>query len=380
LIKPYSRPARNAALDRARTALTVLVVIHHAVIPYTVYGHADRKTWLGFDGVVLATDSFFMAMFFLLSGLFVWPSLRRKTLSTFLRDRLLRLGVPFAIAAVTLMPLAYYTFEPPGTGFAAYWWKTITKGPWQSGPVWFIWVLLLLDALAAVLYRLAPHCLAPINRLSRQARSKPMLFFAVFLGITTLAYLPLRLYYGVTYWFRLGGPLVIQASRTLLYASSFVVGAGIGLADIGKGLLARDGHLAGQWRGWLLAALVTYLCLAGLALDECGVAPTFYRARTSCDVTYGVAFPLFSAAMTFAILAWFLHFDRPGSGLLDAMHEAAYGIFLVHYVPLLWMQYWLSDTDLPAVVKAAITFTFALTTSWAVTAMLLRIPGARRVL
>jgi hypothetical protein len=44
------------------------------------------------------------------------------------------------------------------------------------------------------------------------------------------------------------------------------------------------------------------------------------------------------------------------------------------------MQYWLSDTDLPAVVKAAIAFIFALTTSWAVTAMLLRIPGARRVL
>jgi len=27
--------ARNDALDRTRTAMTVLVVIHHAVIPYT---------------------------------------------------------------------------------------------------------------------------------------------------------------------------------------------------------------------------------------------------------------------------------------------------------------------------------------------------------
>ncbi len=85
-------PGRNAALDRARTALTVLVVIHHAIIPYTHFGHADHKTWLGFDAVVLATDSFFMALFFFLSGLFTWPSLQHKTIGHFLRDRLLRLG------------------------------------------------------------------------------------------------------------------------------------------------------------------------------------------------------------------------------------------------------------------------------------------------
>ena len=53
-------------------------MLHHAVIPYTYFGHTDRKSWIGFDVVVTATDSFFMAMFFFLSGLFVWPSLSRK--------------------------------------------------------------------------------------------------------------------------------------------------------------------------------------------------------------------------------------------------------------------------------------------------------------
>src|ERR1700737_3354514 len=99
---------RNAALDRTRTFLTLVVVIHHAVIPYTYFGHTDPKSWLGFDAVVLATDSFFMAMFFFLSGLFVWPSLVHKSSLIFLRDRLLRLGFPFAIAAFTMIPIAYY--------------------------------------------------------------------------------------------------------------------------------------------------------------------------------------------------------------------------------------------------------------------------------
>src|SRR6266542_6748820 len=89
--------SRNIALDRARTFLTLVVLLHHAVIPYTYFGHTDPKSWLGFDAVVLATDSFFMAMFFFLSGLFVWPSLAHKPLQIFIRDRLLRLGLPFAI-------------------------------------------------------------------------------------------------------------------------------------------------------------------------------------------------------------------------------------------------------------------------------------------
>jgi len=59
---------RNAALDRARTFITMLVLIHHSVIAYTYYGHTDRALFLGFDGVVLFNDSFFMSAMFFLSG------------------------------------------------------------------------------------------------------------------------------------------------------------------------------------------------------------------------------------------------------------------------------------------------------------------------
>src|SRR3984893_10958326 len=116
---------RNAALDRARTFITMLVLIHHSVIAYTYFGHTDRQSFLGFDGVVTFNDSFFMAAMFLLSGLFVWPSLQRKGTAWFLRDRLWRLGLPFAVCALILMPIAYYAIElrlHPGVGFAEFWW------------------------------------------------------------------------------------------------------------------------------------------------------------------------------------------------------------------------------------------------------------------
>ena len=146
---------RNFALDRTRTFLTLVVLVHHAVIPYTYFGHTDPKSWIGFDAVVLATDSFFMAMFFFLSGLFVWPSLRHKAPQIFIRDRLLRLGLPFVIAAFTIIPLAYYAIalrHYPNIGFAEFWWNTITVGPWPSGPIWFVWLLLAFDLSASLTF------------------------------------------------------------------------------------------------------------------------------------------------------------------------------------------------------------------------------------
>src|ERR1700742_2415017 len=100
--------ARNAALDRARTFITLLVLVHHSVIAYTYYGHTDRQSFLGFDGVILFNDSFFMSAMFFLSGLFVWPSLQRKGIGSFLRDRWWRLGLPFILSVLFVIPLAYY--------------------------------------------------------------------------------------------------------------------------------------------------------------------------------------------------------------------------------------------------------------------------------
>jgi surface polysaccharide O-acyltransferase-like enzyme len=374
--------ARNAALDRVRTFLTLVVVIHHSVIPYTYFGHTDPKSWLGFDAVVLATDSFFMAMFFFLSGLFVWPSLAHKAPLSFFRDRLLRLGLPFAIAAFTIIPVAYYAIalrQHPGLEFAAFWWKMVTVGPWPSGPIWFVWVLLAFDLSASALYRLSPRLVDPINRLSLRGYEHPAEFFLFLLGVTAVLYVPARLYFGPSHWFEFG-PLDVQASRVLLYAAYFFIGAGVGAANFDRGVLSAEGRLAKSSWGWVIAALVPYCLLWVLItikreiLGNPPVLPHWYEA------SYGLFFAAFSAAILFAILAFFLRFKRSGWSMLDPMQGDAYGIFLVHYPIVLWLQYWLFDLDLPAIVKALIAFVFPLALSWAASAALRRIPGAKYVL
>src|SRR6266436_9155800 len=163
-------PVRIIALDRARTFITLLVLLYHSAVNYTYFGSGDRMRWLGFDLVVLFNDSFFMACMFLISGLFVRDSLARRGPLNYLAIRAWRLGVPYLLSIVVQMPIAYYPtflrYHLPDTtdfNFFHFWWHTLTIGPWPSGPAWFLWVLLALNAIAAAIWYLAPRAIEALG-------------------------------------------------------------------------------------------------------------------------------------------------------------------------------------------------------------------------
>ncbi len=381
--------ARNAAFDRARSFIIILVLIHHSVIPYTYYGHTDRQSFLLFDAVVTFNDSFFMAAMFLLSGLFVWPSLQRKGVSDFLRGRWLRLGLPFAVGVVVLIPIAYYAVElrnsGPGSGFAAYWWKTVTVGPWESGPIWFLGVLLVFDMLAAAIYCVAPASVEAIGRVSTAKLEHPAYAFCMFLAASIVAYVPLDHHFGIARWYTFG-PLAVQSDRILLYLLYFFVGAGIGSVNGDRSLLSPDGALAQRWPLWLAATIVTYAGLIGLIFYKREFLSDPNNPPQWWDNVHAFFFASFSASQTINLLALFLKFDNSGRSILDPLRESSFGIFLIHYVPLLWLQYALYGialTPIPqatAMLKALIVFAATLAISWLATLALRRIPGVTHVL
>jgi len=380
---------RNAAFDRARTFIILLVLLHHSVIPYTYYGHTDRESFLGFDLIVTFNDSFFMAAMFLLSGLFVWPSLRRRGVSDFLRGRWLRLGLPFAVGGVILMPIAYYAVElsnsAQSSGFAAYWWKTVTVGPWESGPIWFLAVLLAFDMVAAVIFGVAPDAVEAIGRAANAKPDRPAYAFWIFLAASVVVYVPLDHHFGIARWFTFG-PLAVQDDRILLYLMYFLVGAGIGAVHGDRSLLSPSGELARQWRLWLAATIVTFAGLIGLIFYKREFLPDPNDPPQWWDNVHAFFFASFSASQTFNLVALFLKFDNKGRSIFDSLRESSFGIFLVHYVPLLWLQHALFGLALApamqvsAILKALIVFVLTLAISWATTAALRKIPGVRHVL
>jgi surface polysaccharide O-acyltransferase-like enzyme len=381
-------PVRIAALDRARTFITLSVLLHHSVLNYTWFGQGDPMRWLGFDLVVLFNDSYFMACMFFISGLFVPDSLMRKGTAVFLRHRAWRLGLPYLVSVLVLMPIAYYPtflrYHLPGTtdfNFLHFWRHTLTIGPWPSGPAWFLWVLLALNAVAAAVWLVAPRFIEALGQIIFAASNRAMLAFAGFLIVSIAVYLPMRLAFTDASWLELGRfPLPIQTSRILLYAAYFFAGVGVGAVNLRAGLLAENGELARRWPFWLAVALVFYGAILGLVYIHRNWVADFDSPPLPWRASYGIAFATFSAAMAFLVSAVFLRFVSSGWGLLDAMRPSAYGIYLFHYIFIIWLQYAVYDYSIPAGVKFAVVFAGTFSLSWGLTVILRKIPAVARMI
>jgi surface polysaccharide O-acyltransferase-like enzyme len=381
-LQAATETSRIVALDRSRTFITLSVVLYHSVINYTHFGiGGDRMRWIGFDLVVLFNDSYFMACMFLLSGLFVHDSFVRRGPANFLARRAWRLGIPFLASILVVMPLAYYRYYISEFDIAQFWWHMVTVGPWSPGSAWFLSVLLVLDALAVLIWRLAPRAFEALGTGIDALRAREGRAFAAFLLLSIVLYLPMRLIFGDSSWLTAGHyPLVIQTSRILLYAGYFFIGVAIGTVKLRAGVLSQEGALCRRWWLWLALAFAAYAGIVLLVyvhrsgLVDLRSPPLWWHAA------YGVAFATFSAAMTFAVPAFFLRFASSSIRLLDAMQPSAYGIYLLHFMPLLWLQYIILNPAWPAFVKFAIVFAGTLSSSWIATVCLRRIPVVARMI
>jgi peptidoglycan/LPS O-acetylase OafA/YrhL len=325
---------------------------------------------------------------FLISGLFVHESLTRRGAAGYLRRRAWRLGVPLLVSIFVLIPIAYYAsflrYHLPGTtdfNFFHFWWGTTTIGPWPSGQAWFLWVLLALDIVAAAIWSLAPKALAAFGQLISALRNRPMTAFAAFLTASIVSYLPMHLAFGDGTWFEPGHyPFPIQISRILLYPAYFFTGVGIGAVSLRAGILAENGEIAKRWPVWLALAALFYGAILLLVYAHHNWIVNFASPALWWKTAYGVAFAAFSAAMAFTVPATSLRMAHSALRLLDAMQPSAYGIYLLHYMFIIWLQYVVYDPAFPAGVKAGIVFVGTLSGSWALAALLRKIPVVARMI
>ncbi|CAL76458.1 Putative membrane protein [Bradyrhizobium sp. ORS 278] len=373
---------RIVALDRARTFITLSVVLYHAAINYTYFGQGgDRMHWLGFDLVALFNDSYFMSCMFFISGLFVPASLGRRGSSDYLVRRALRLGVPYIVSIFVIMPIAYYRYYVAEDHFTTVWWRMISAGPWPSGSAWFLGVLLIFDLLTALAWAALPQAIGVLGRLAGILQRAPMAGFLTFLAIANAAYLPPHLGFGDGLWFMPGHfPLPLQASRALLYPTFFVAGVAIGAANLRTGPFAADGPLVQRWSIWFALSYGCYAMILFLAYAHHNWIADFDSPPLWWRAAYGSAVASFCASMAFGVPTFFLRWARAPLALMDRMQPSAYGIYLLHFLPLLWLQYLVFDPAWPAPVKFAIVLVGTLAVSWGAAALLRRVPLVKRII
>jgi peptidoglycan/LPS O-acetylase OafA/YrhL len=390
-------PRSSLALDNLRAIVILLVLSFHSVLAYLQFLPAqpyafdvppylwraipiiDSHRWFGFDLYCAWQDVFLMSLFFFLSGLFVWPSLRRKGVPIFLYGRVLRLGVPFVLVVALLMPLTLYptylqTASDPSV--SAYWRHWLTLPFWPCGPMWFLWLLLVGDLAAAALHRFAPRLGNFLIRVSAAAEARPTRYFAAFLLISALVYVPMALAFTTSAWLQLG-PFGFQLSRPLHYALYFFAGVGIGAGGIEGGLLAADGPLPRRWAVWVVAAimsLLTWMGLTGLTMAEGA------RVSVGLRVLDDLSFVVACFASCFGLLAVVLRFAARRLPWFNGLKDHAYGMYLVHYLFVVWLQFAMLSADLPAIIKAAVVFGMTLLLSWGAIAGLGRVPSVGELL
>ena len=378
-----------------RAFITLLVLAHHAVLAYHPFAPlgvasltAEPRWWQAFPVVDALrsplvslftglNDTFFMALMFLLSGLFVAGSLDRKGARAFLRRRFSRLGLPFLAVAAVVAPLAYYptylsTANPQGVGgFVREW---LSLGSWPAGPGWFLWLLLAFDAVAAAVFTLRPSWAETLGRRLSAVTARPILSFAVLVAATALAYLPTAAVVSPLHWTELG-PFAFQTSRIFHYAVYFFAGIVIGAQGLDRGLLAAGGRLARRWPLWGGGALVAYAFAVVTAIaafaEGAGAA-----VRTAANLGFVVS----CAAACFACLSIFLRFARASRRLYESLRSNAYGMYLFHYAWVSWLQYALLPVPLPALGKAFAAVLGTTLLSWGTSAALRQVGVLRRIL
>ncbi len=385
--EPHPESGYNVPLGNLRGALTALVVAHHAVLAYHPWAPPapqsllaqprfwemfpvwDAHRWSGWAYFVSFNDVFFMALMFFLSGLFVWDSLERKGGARFIRERAVRLGVPFLALAAVLAPAAYAPayLQSASRAAAGFWAQWLHLGEWPAGPAWFLWLLLAFGLAAAGVHAIRPRAAVWSGETAGRLLRSPFLCWAALVLLSAAAYVPLALRWSGMAWSG-WGPFAFQTSRPLHYAVYFAAGAVVGGTGIGRTFLAGGGPLARRWLAWVFAALAAFALATGLF-----VALLMHSAAgAGLAAASAASFSVSCAASSFAALALFVRFSRTQGRFIASFCAAAYGIYIVHYPVVSWIQYALADAPLAGVLKGAAATLASLAASWGLVAALRR--------
>lgn len=386
---PGSKGGASLALNNLRGFVIFVVVAFHGVSAYLgslapqpyafdkapylwrAFPLVDTHRWFGFDLFCAWQDVCLMCLMFFLSALFTWPSLERRGTRGFLGGRLLRLGVPYLFGISVILPISLYpVYRATATdpSFAAYVHHLFALPFWPNGPMWFLWQLLALTILASALHAFAPRFVDFIARRSADADERPVRYYGALTLVAILAYVPMALAFTPMDWSN-RGLFAVQLCRPLLYTVVYLAGLGMGALKFERGLFAASGKLLGQWKPWAVAGFAAYALWIGLMAWSMHTP-----GMLMLDIAADIAFAICCITGCFAAFAAALRFGAFPSRILGSASENAFGIYVLHYPFVVWLQYALLSAAVFAVAKGAIVFAGAMVCSWALAILFRAVP------
>jgi surface polysaccharide O-acyltransferase-like enzyme len=358
---------RDEGINTIRILLTFLVIIHHVSI---VYGGAGGWYWketqsLNFFLVAFNTvnQSFFMGVFFLLAGYFSRFSIEKKGGKLFLKDRVIRLGIPLFAYFFLISPFTIALANPsPDTPLLTRTLDMMKANEFEPGPLWFVFSLLIFSVVFAFIYRYLPRVLGSLSKSPRSINIAVVLILVGICAFVVRLFIPV----GETLaWLQIGYfPMYILLFCLGIVASKRQLLSSIEFNDIKVWLIISSLLIA------LLPIVMTYPPGNGRFEGGANINSLFYALWEpffACGIILGL-FYVFSVRL------------QQLSYSLKALSPLAYCIYIIHPPVVVYtsitLYNWNQGWPAKLVVNSCISILACVALSW----LILKLPYARRVL
>ncbi len=343
---------RQVYIDNLRLFIIINVVIMHLAVTYSGSGGWYYKDYEGIGQIAYVifglwqsfTQAYFMGFLFLISGYFVASSYNKKGCTGFLKDRLIRLGVPTLIYMLTINPFIVYVqlagqWERPT--FLKYYTDYIIQLDFvgASGPLWFAFTLLIFNCVYAI-----------VRSLSKQSSETKRKELPGFQSVLQLILLIAVLAFLVRLLQPIGTSVLnLQLCYFVQYIILFIVGIKAGRYD----WFAQLQYSLG--RRWLLTAIIPatifwiFIMLTGGALED--KLDLYMGGFTWQSAAYALWESFVAVAMAIGLITLFREKYNYRTGIVKAMSDSSFTVYMFHAPIIIAISLALSHLQVSPVIK-----------------------------
>jgi glucan biosynthesis protein C len=376
--------SRLLFIDNIRVFLTILVILHHTMIMYAgsgsfLYneGRQDTLTAVLGSWFCAANQAYFMGFFLLIAAYFVPGSYDRKGAGQFLKDRLIRLGIPLLVYSWFISPLTWMVITYVTQGYllplADYFPGVKFEGIIGAGPLWFVEALLIFSAVY-VAWRKFVRPVAPVPPVQLDSRfpsSKAIALFAVLMGVAAFV---VRLWLPMDWKISL---LNLQIPFFVQYIALFIVG----LIAYRRNWLVNLSDAMGK--RWLVVAIVLVvlfvpMALAGGAL-ELGTEP-FKGGWHWQALAYAMWESFVCVGMCIGLTYLFRRYGNQQGRVAKFLSPNAYTAYIIHAPIIVFTALALRNVEVYPLLKFGLAALIALPLCFMLSNLIRKLPYADRVL
>jgi len=368
--------SRLAFLDNIRIYLTILVILHHSSIAFGGGGDwlvkdpsvdAISPIILGFFTAV--NQTYFMSAFFLLAGYFTPRSLEKKGPSSFLIDRLIRLGIPLLIYTTLIININQFLVQ------VVYWKVPFTwRLEYDPGHLWFLQALLLF-AVVYVVYRGFSDREGTQKRFQvfpdRYPTNRALIFTIAVLAVLTFV---VRIFVPIGEW--IGG---FQLAHFIHYIFCFFIGI---LAYRGDWFSRLEKSQARPWGILALVMLPVFFVIAvlGGALEGGEQLAKFGGGLYWQSFVYS----FWESVMLIAVTTFMLYFFRErvsqAGPLARTLAASVYTVYIIHQTLVTAVDIVFIPISIPTILKFVFVSIISVPLCFGVAILIRKIPYTQRVL